>query len=168
MKVKAVKPSKTVVRHESFKPKVKTPFLTSTNQTEKSTQSQDPSNIMNMPVSQLWSRMKSQVNSLHAASLSGRQLVRHNQQQLVHLGAHPRPREVIPAVVLRGQRNKAKRRKENEQEKRRMEGGAFEHHVVGTEQFGKKHVQNKGVYGLRPAEELKIKAKEERLRKYRK
>jgi hypothetical protein len=168
MKVKAVKPSELVVSHESsFKPRPAQSEKNKPNPVQAPPQhlSTQP-DIMNMSASQLWSRMKSSLNTLHSSALSGRQLQRHHQQQLVHLGAKPCLRETIPAVILRGQRAKAKKRREAEVKKRCSGGG--EHHVFATEEFGKKHVQNRAIYGKRPAEVRKEKAKEERLRKYRK
>ena len=164
MKVKAVKPPKTVVSHEAFAPKKLAISGATVKKDTPQTTEPNPNDIMNLSVKQLWTRIKSSVNDLQAASLTGRDLARHRQQQLVHLGARPLAREVIPSTILRGQREKAKKRHRNEVTKKQEQ----REHVFETEQFGKKFVQNKAIYGLRPAEERKVKEKKERLRRHRK
>lgn len=121
--------------------------------------------LSNMSVSALWDRIKSSVENLQEQDLDGRQRRRLASAKLVHLGAKPLAPPKVPAKILMGMREKAKKRKSRKQHDRNSAGGDMD--VFATDEYKKVHVVNAQVYAKRPKEERVIREREEQRIKYR-
>lgn len=160
LKVKSVKPPPTVITYAPPPKKTAKPQQPIT-----ITRKNEEEDITNMPVSQLWDRMKASMNSIHTAALTGRQLRRHQAAHLVHLGAQALPPPAVPSKILAGMRQKRERRRLSALAAQHSEGKAGS--ACHSSMFDKVHVVNQSVYGARPMEVKKEKLRLEKWKKYR-
>ena len=169
MKVSSVKAPKVTVKCPAFEKKPnksssRKDGVKEENMNSKQETTDSRVNILDVPVSQLWEKMKSTMHSLQASTLTGRALKRFQQQELVRLGAKKRDRESCPSKILMGMRKKADKRVKREKELKR-DG---DQHAFVSDSWSRKHVQNKAIYNVRAAEDRKEKDKQARTRRYRK